>query len=266
MMISIDKYAYMSKIKRTNPIKKLFFALFTLGVCLWANSIIVSITIILIMGLTSIFKGGTPVCVFVKLLTVPMSFLIIGVITIAINSSDSKSSFLCSISVLGMYVGVTLKGIQNAVHLFFKALGAVSCLYYLSLNTPMLDLLSALSKIKVPKLIVEMMGLIYRFIFVLLETANTMVIAQNSRLGYSNLSSGYRSLGALVSTLFIRAYKRSDQLYTALEARGYDGELNVIEEKSLNSNWIEFISPVAINMVLIVLALYIRTFPGGVCW
>jgi cobalt/nickel transport system permease protein len=126
----------------------------------------------------------------------------------------------------------------------------------------MVDLLALLLRLKVPKLLVELMGLIYRFIFVLLETADTMFTAQNSRLGYSSLSTGYRSLGALASTVFIRAYKRSDELYTALESRGYEGELNVLDEP-FETHWIKYIVPIVINLLLIITTLFLRRFFTG---
>lgn len=261
-MINLDKYAYMSKLRQTDPMKKLLFALLTLGVCLWANSIIVSLLVLLIMGWVTVYKGGTPLALFLKLLLVPMTFLVIGVLTIGINFSVNQSSFLFSISAFGTHIGVSPAGMQNAARLFFKALGAVSCLYYLSLSTPMVDLLAVLRRLKAPKLLVELMGLIYRFIFVLLETADTMYTAQNSRLGYTSLSSSYRSLAALASTLFVRAYKRSDELYTALEARGYDGELNVLEEP-FRTHMAEYIAPVAINLFLILTTLFLRRLTGG---
>ena len=179
------------------------------------------------------------------------------------NISESQSAFLFSLPIAGSNIGVSIIGLQNAIKLFFKALGAVSCLYFLSLNTPMVDLLAVLRKLRVPKLMVELMGLIYRFIFVFLETADNMFIAQNSRLGYSSLSSGYRSLGVLASTLFARAYKHSDDIYTALEARGYDGELNVLEEK-FEIYWTAYITPVAINLLLILTTLFLRHYVGGI--
>lgn len=262
-MINIDNYAYMSKLKHSDPMKKLFFALLTLGVCLWANSIIVSFLVLLIMGWNTVYNGGIPFILFLKLLLVPMSFLVIGVLTIGINVSDNQAAFLYFVPVLETNIGVSQGGIQNAVRLFFKALGSVSCLYYLSLSTPIVELLTALRRLKVPKLLVELMGLIYRFIFLLLETAETMFTAQNCRLGYSSLSSAYRSLAALVSTLFIRAYKRSDELYTALEARGYDGELNVLEEP-VPTHMTEYIAPVMINLFLILTALFLGRISGGI--
>lgn len=258
-MINIDKHAYNSKLKHRDPMQKLIFALMTMGVCLWADSIPVSVAVILIMIWVTVRKGGTPFPLFLKLLCVPMSFLIIGVLTIAINISRDPGVFLYQVDVFGMHVGVSATGIANAGRLFFKALGAVSCLYYLSLSTPLVDLLAVLGRLKVPKLIIELMSLIYRFVFVLLETADTMITAQNSRLGYYSLSSGFRSLGALVSTLFIRAFKRSDELYTALEARGYDGELNVLEE-TYTAHWTGYAVPVCINLLLVSGTIFLRGF------
>lgn len=165
-----------------------------------------------------------------------------------------------------MYLGVTQAGLQTALHLFFKALGSVSCLYYLSLSTPMTDVLAVLRRLKVPRLLVEMMGLIYRFIFVFLETAENMLTAQNSRLGYATLPAGYRSLAALMSNLFIRAYKRSDELYTALEARGYDGELNVLEETSCPFRWTGLLPAVGLNCFLVLCTLYLRQYGEGGIW
>ena len=262
-MISIDKYAYSSKLKHTDPMQKLVFALLTLAVCIWADRNIISIAVIFIMGSMTVLRGGTSFRFFIKLLLVPMFFLLIGVFTIAVNASEKPELLLAAIPVAGTWIGFSRMGLQDALQLFLKASGAVSCLYFLSLSTPMVDLLTVLRRLRLPKLLIELMGLVYRFIFVLLETADTMITAQDSRLGYSNLSSAYRSLAALASTLFIRAYKRSDDLYTALEARGYDGELNVLEE-SFETHWTKYIPPVTVNLFLILSALFLKSYTEGI--
>jgi cobalt/nickel transport system permease protein len=260
-MMNIDKYAYMSKLKHTDPLQKLIFSVLTLCVCLWADSIQVSALVLLIMGWCTVYKGGTPLVLFLKMMMAPTSFLVIGVLPIAVNLSLNKEIFLFSISIFGAYAGVTQSSIQTAAHLVAKALGAVACLYYLALNTPMVDLLAVLHRLKIPTLFIELMGLIYRFIFILFETAETMFTAQSSRLGYTSLASSYRALAALATTLFISAFKRSDELYTALEARGYDGELNVLEEP-FKAHWTEYIFPGLVNLFLILIACFEKMYWG----
>jgi len=256
-MINIDKYAYSSKLKKINPMEKFVFAILTLIVCLFADRLPVSIAVFLIMGVATLKFSGTPKKVYFKLLLVPMAFLIIGVLTITINFSKDPSIFFFKVHILNTFIGVSKYGLYKALGLFFKVLGSVSCLYFLSLSTPMVDILSVLEKLKVPKLMIEMMGLVYKFIFILLDTANTMFTAQNSRLGYMNLRSGYRSLGALASTLFIRSFKRANDLYISLESRGYDGELTVLQEPYKKSGKI-YIAAIVINVILIVIALMLK--------
>lgn len=60
-------------------------------------------------------------------------------------------------------------------------------MYFLALNTPVTDVTMALERMHVPHLLVELMELIYRFIFVLTETASRIRLAQESRLGYQGL-------------------------------------------------------------------------------
>ncbi len=256
-MIFIDKFAYKSRLKGIDPVQKLVFVLLTLAVCLWADNGAISVLVLFIMGVGIVFRGGTPFGFFIKMMLMPMTFLAIGLLTIVVNISQDPDVFLTSLPIANTRLGITYEGVHDAFGMFLKALGSVSCLYFLSLTTPMVDLLAVLRKLKVPKLLVELMGLVYRFIFVLLETADLIFTAQNSRLGYSNIRSGYRSLGALASSLFIRAYKRSDELYTALEARGYDGELKVLMEP-YESHWAGYALAVAVNVLLITIALILK--------
>jgi len=261
-MISIDKYAYSSRLRRTDPIQKLVFAIMTLAVCIWAARNIISIIVILIMGGMTVRRGGIPLRFLLKILLVPMSFLIISIFTIAVNISENKELLLAAIPVSGIWIGFSAAGLKDSLQLFLKTMGAVSCLYFLALSTPMVDLLVALRRLRMPKILVELMGLVYRFIFVLLETANTIYNAQKCRLGYSSLSGSYRSMGVMVSMLFIRSYKKSDAIYTALEARGYDGELNVLAE-TYESHWSGYILAVAVNAPLVLLAIALKSTTGG---
>ena len=249
-MISIDKYAYQSKLRHIDPIQKVLFALLTLSVCVWANNELISVGVVLIMGCITAFAGGTPLRIFIRLLMVPVWFLLIGAITIAVGFSAEKEAFFAAIPIAGAWIGFSRTGLEEALRLFLKALGAVSCLYFLSLSTPMVAFLAALRRLRVPGLLVELMGLVYRFIFVLLDTANTIHTAQSCRLGYSEISGAYRSLGMMASAVFIRSYKRSEELYTALESRGYEGELNVLED-NYTRHWIGYALGAGINVILV---------------
>ena len=82
------------------------------------------------------------------------------------------------------------------------------------------------------------MELIYRFIFVLTETASRIRLAQESRLGYQGLRRSLSSLGTLASIVFLRAWRKADRVYTALESRGYSGSLVTLSGGYARGAWL----------------------------
>lgn len=201
-MINVDKYAYSSKLKNINPIEKMFFALITLGVCLVANNFIVSFIVLSVMTFLVTMIGKTKFRVFAKLMMVPIAFLVIGILTIVFSYSKNQDTFLVSFKFFNGYIGATRGGILKGLNMFLKVISSLSCLYFVSLTTPVIDVISVLSKMKIPSLLIEIISLVYRFIFVILETSEMMFISQNSRLGYRDIKTSYKSLGSLAILLF----------------------------------------------------------------
>ena len=60
---------------------------------------------------------------------------------------------------------------------------------------------------------------------------DTMQKAQETRLGYNSYWNSFKSLGALVSTIFLRSLDKSETLQHSLDSRGYTGELPVYTPK-----------------------------------
>ncbi len=128
-------------------------------------------------------------------------------------------------------IGITYQSLETSLNLFFRALSAVSITYFLALSTPMVSFFESLYKLRLPKLFISLMELIYRYIFILIDEAAAMYKAQKLRLGYRNFKSSLLCVSELAAMLFIRAYKRADFSYQALLSRGYDGEITVISNQ-----------------------------------
>lgn len=235
-MIHIDHYAYLSRLKNIDPGQKLLFTMGALLLCILFNTPWVSVSVLIIMAVFTVRFGGIPWSFFQRLMLLPVSFLIIGVLTILINLHKAPEGLLLAMPLGGQWLGISSASLALAGNLFLKALGATACLYALSLTTPMVALLSSLRRLGLPVLITDLMSLIYRFIFVLLETSAAIMTAQHARLGYGSAGAAYHSFGTMLTMLLVRALKRSDELYTALESRGYQGELAVLEEEYTRSN------------------------------
>ncbi|ACF14679.1 cobalt ABC transporter, inner membrane subunit CbiQ [Chloroherpeton thalassium ATCC 35110] len=262
-MFNLDNQAYLSRLREIDPMQKMLFALPALAICLWASKPAISLVVLGVMAVGSVQIGKTSVRIFLKLMLVPIAFLFIGTAAIAVTVATSQKTFIASIMLYrGVHVGISEIGLSKAVEVFFKALGAVSCLYFLALSTPMIDLLNALRKLRVPKLLCELMSLIYRFTFLFLETAEIISTAQNARLGNATLKSRFRSFGTLVSRLFVRAYSASEALYTGLEARGYQGDLRTVSHE-YRTPWQGYAISLVTHTLLIALTVGLNVAEGG---
>ncbi|MGI9861514.1 cobalt ECF transporter T component CbiQ [Moorella naiadis] len=253
-MFSIDQYAYSNRLKGVHPGEKIAFALATLLIALVAPRPLTPAVITILMAGATIGAAGIPSRFYLQLLLVPFSFLIAGIAMIALTITNQPLAGLKGWHLLGWTLGVTPGGIHQAGKIFLKSLGAVSCLYFLSLTTPMIDILTVLRKLRAPALLVDLISLTYRFIFVLLATVNDIYTAQAARLGYASLRASYHSLGQLAANLFIKTYRRSQDLFTALTARGYGEELQVLEVPQPFS-WPFLCLAAAMDLSLLILAL-----------
>ena len=227
----IDKYAYSNKFLNIHPFEKFLITALTLFLLLVLNSPMVSIFVLIINSGILIYKAGIDQGFYLKLMLLPFSFLLMGTLSIAFNLISPHEKALLSFSILSFNIGITKISFIQAYSLFLKALSSVSCLYFLALTTPLIDIISVLKKFRLPELFLELMGLIYRFIFILSNTAGAIYNSQDSRLGYFGIKNSFRSMGYLVSNLFIRAFNKSNQLFIALESRGYTGSINVLENE-----------------------------------
>ena len=233
-MILIDKYAYDSRLACVSPKAKLVYTMLPLLLCISLNAFFVSFVTIFVMGTTTVGVGKIKLRAYLKLLFIPFGFLMVGTITILINRFDSNHIYLLGVKIGKYAYGIDWGTLTNSLKLVLKALGGVSCMYCLSLSTPMTDLFQVLRRTKIPDIIITLMELIYRYIFVLLDEVGRMNIAKNSRLGNRNFRTSLKSTSELISMLFIRAYNRSDRVYAALESRGYNGQFVTMDEEYLH--------------------------------
>ena len=85
-MSSIDKYAYLSKLNHVSPALKCFIAAATMAACLGFNNRLFSVLILVFMSFMTVCAGGLNIRRYGKLLRIPLAFLVIGVLTIIINT------------------------------------------------------------------------------------------------------------------------------------------------------------------------------------
>lgn len=228
-MITIDKLCYNSKLRYVNAGEKFAFTIITLLLCVISRSIVIACIVLTATGILTVCKGGVPLFRYMHFMTIPLAFLILSTLAIMFNISRTPLD-LFAIPIGNWYLTSSRDSFRYSVQLILTALSSVSCLYFLSFSTPMPDILNVLGTMHCPKLLIELMLLIYRFIFVLLSVASAITTSQQSRLGNKDYKTSLKSFSAMVSVLFIRSFKRANALYDAMESRCYDGTIHVLNE------------------------------------
>lgn len=227
---TMDFYAFQSGLREWNGGFKVLMALLVLILCIALNDIWVSLTVMITVGMVNVIGNKVPLRQYLELLKIPIAFLVLGCIAIAFGVS-AKPMGDYRISLHWCYLYLTKADIRRAAELFLKAMGAVSAMYFMALSTPASELISVLRKAHIPKVIVELMNMIYRFIFILTDVQGRMKRAAVSRLGYADFRTSCNSFGKIAANLFIISLKKADAYYDAMISRGYDGEICFLEEE-----------------------------------
>lgn len=138
-----------------------------------------------------------------------------------------------SIQVGTISLSASLEGTIRLVSIGLKSLTALQAALVLAATTPFTEILSALRTLRVPRLLASILGLMWRYLFVLVDEAQRLMRARTARSGKAEQPE-YRSGGTVVwrakvtggmaGSLFLRSLDRSDRIYAAMLARGYDGE------------------------------------------
>jgi cobalt/nickel transport system permease protein len=103
----------------------------------------------------------------------------------------------------------------------------VASLILLVLSTGFEKTLKLFANLKVPMVMIQLFSLTYRYFFVSIEEAQSVLIAKEARTYINKRSLNLQSLkdlGAIIASLFIRTYERSERVYLAMKARGFQIE------------------------------------------
>lgn len=232
--LSIDQMAFQSGLSHVNPGFKVAFSILALIFLLAADNLVISLLVFVSMYYLTVIKGGVSGHSYLTLLSIPLLFAVVTVLTIALDFSLSPAGEY-HLHLFFFYIYTSRAALWKSFCLFCKVFSAVSCMYFMSLSTPVNEIICVLQQCRLPALITELMNMIYRFIFILLEVQQKMSVSARSRLGYINTRTSLRTFGSIGSNLFIVSMKKANHYYDALLARCYDGQLNFLtEEKPLD--------------------------------
>lgn len=232
-MLLIDKYAYTNNLTEINPKIKGSIGLIFLITSMAFKNIFCLISIITFMSALIVFLAKIDLKSYLKLVKIPMYFLIMGVLINLINISFDSKGLIYSLNIMSLNIGISNKSIITSVHILFRAIACLTCIYFFILTTPFNQIIFLLKKLHISDTVIELSMLVYRFIFIFLEEVSDIRKSQQLRFGYINLKTSYNSVGILGNMLFKRMMKRYDEMCISLDIKLYDSKFHIVGDENV---------------------------------
>lgn len=130
-------------------------------------------------------------------------------------------------------------GLRMFTTIALKSWISVQAALLLAFTTPFHDLVDGLRQLRLPRVMVAIISFMYRYLSVLAGEAARMSRARASRSadpdghGGGSILWRARVTGSLVGSLFLRSYERSERVYAAMQARGFEGEFRHLHSRAL---------------------------------
>ncbi|HET9496072.1 MAG TPA: cobalt ECF transporter T component CbiQ [Chloroflexia bacterium] len=187
-------------------------------VLLWA--LVLSVTIVSEIGVGRVLKRSSLALPFV-LAALPLVF-------------TSGQTVLGTVPLGFANLTVYGEGLERFLSIAVRSWISVQMAVVLATTTPFPDLLMAMRGIRIPRLLVAVFGLMWRYLFVMADEAVRLMRARESRSGSTGdprrkaggtLAWRAKVTGGMAGSLFLRSIERGDRIYAAMASRGYDGEV-----------------------------------------
>ena len=247
-----------SFIHRLDPRTKILSALIYIVAIFVANTP-GSFAVLTLTTLLFVFISKISLKVIVKGIK-PIIFILIFTAIINVLLTGGNGEPLLSFWIIEIYKEGIIKAAFMALRVILLIIGTSTLLTYttspISLTDGIESLLSPLKKVKVPvHIFAMMMTIALRFIPTLVEETEKIMNAQKSR--GADFSSGglikrAKALVPILIPLFVAAFKRAEELATAMECRCYRGDKNRTKMKKLQFTGKDFVALFFVALILAV--------------
>jgi len=216
--IQMDALAYGSRMVGWSPLGKLMLVVAVLIANVLTDSVILSLAV-LALGI-ALMAYSTNMRIPLMLGLAIGEALACGIISINGNHADPC---IWSGKLLWMDLYMTADSFNQACLVMIRAVSGITVMMAFATSTPIPHLSQALRQIKVPREVCEIVVLIYRYAFLLLERMETMWSAAESRMGFSGFMRSLRTVASIAVGIFTSSMNLADKAQICLDCRGYRG-------------------------------------------
>lgn len=255
----LDEQAQTNAISQINPVTKLILGVGSLILALITPSPIIPVISAITLSSVIILIAKIPLRLYLRILLIPAGFTLISVSAIILLTGGDTIFWHASITPW-LSFSISQEGIRQGIFILSRVLGCTISLLLISLTIPFTDIIQILTRCKIPQELIDLMTILYRNIFILLDQAIQIHSAQVMRLGYSNPREATESFGMLCGSLFITSWNAGDDLVRAMDCRCYNGKFApLIPYKPIQGR---SILPVAVFLLILTTLIVYFSLPG----
>ena len=253
--IQMDALAYSSRMLNWAPLGKLLLVIVVLIANVMTDSVVTALAVLAI-GLALMAYSTNMRIPFMLGVAIGEAILILIVACgiISINGDTSQPS-IWRADFLWLDLYMTADSFNQAWLVMIRAVAGITVMMAFATSTPIPHLAQALRQIRIPDEICEIVVLIYRYAFLLLERMDTMWSAANSRLGFSGFKRSMKTIASIAVGIFTSSMNMADKAQVSLECRGYRGYFPIWNRpQRAGVGWVA--AAVAVFALLYVLGMY----------
>ncbi len=141
-------------------------------------------------------------------------------------------------------VALSVDGLWAGFNILAKAALGATASIVVTATTPIPDLLTGLARLRVPAVIVGIVGFMFRYL--------DLIVNELARMRRAMVARGYnprwlwqaRPIASSAGALFVRTYERGERVHASMTARGYTGTMPDLEPRQPASrDWVMALSP-----------------------
>lgn len=251
----LEDIAQKNGLREVNTYVKLTAGIGAIILCLLSTGYIPPLFIAGVLSIAILIPARIDARTYAGLFVLPLVFGIMGVAGIILITGGTDVFWQWQL-LPGLSLSVTRESINQGIFVFCRIVGGTTALCFISLTTPVTDIFLALRQCRIPEAVIDLMMIIYRTIFILIDQVVQIYQAQIMRLGYCRYSESIHSFATLCGAAFVASWDAGDDLIKAMDARCYDGKFAPLG----GNHPVEPVSCLAVTAFLSVSAVVVTIF------
>ncbi|MFS4491084.1 cobalt ECF transporter T component CbiQ [Dietzia kunjamensis] len=239
---AIDSVAWRSTWRRRPVAEKVILFGGIVG-CAMVLAPVPAAPLLIVVTLIAARRAGVPFAHVLRTARGPAAFIAIAALSTAV-----------SIDFGALTISMNAHTALGAAELALRAMTASLAMLVFASTTPMTTLTTALRRAGLPAACVDVIGIMYRMVFVLVESLATIRQAQVARLGYAGFRRSLNSVGLLTAAVLIRSWTQAHRLETGLAGRDQGIGMPVLYRQPVSRQFIFGSVSVLIGVVALTLS------------